>query len=268
MDRSNRSTRTADCCRGSLIVDAAVCLPVFLIAMSLLLLLIMQAGTEDTCVRAAVCAGDACVKTAAAGGVADTDAWDSALQTASFTAALHAELSEEWEDGPTVHVAGFFTQQNAQIGGGISIDHLNVATVSCRRMALFSLPGTDGISSVRTFVFRPWEGESKQQFDADGERVYVFPKYGERYHSYGCRVMQEGSVEAILTEQFKRRYAACKTCRPSTLSYGSLVFLFSDGSRVYHRKECACITKYYVSMPLSEAEAEGYTPCLFCRGGS
>ena len=166
-----------------------------------------------------------------------------------------------------MHVVSFRTRQIAQIAGNIRIDSLNIAAVSCSRKAMFSLPGTDGIFSVRTFVFRPWKGESEQLFDTDDERVYVFPKYGEKYHSEGCRIMKEGSVEAILTEQLKRRYSACKTCKPSSLAYGSLVFMFSDGSRVYHRKECPCITKYYVSIPKSEAEAEGYTPCYYCRGG-
>jgi hypothetical protein len=189
------------------------------------------------------------------------------LEGGAFTAALHTCLAKEWDEGPSVHVIGFLTDQKAQIAGNVSIDQLNWATVSCSRKALFSLLGTNGIRSVRSYVFRPWRGESKQLFDADDERVYVFPKYGEKYHSAGCRIMKEGSVEAILTEQLKRRYSACKTCKPSSLTYGSLVFMFSDGSRVYHRKECPCITKYYVSMPKSEAEAEGYAPCFFCRGG-
>ncbi len=259
--------RTGESCRGALIVDAAVCLPVFLIAMGLLLLLLMQAGTEDTLVRSLTVAGDVCVKAEAAGNAADAEELEYVLEGGSFAAALHIALSREWDEGPSVHVIGFLTEQKAQIGGNVSIDHISWATVSCRRKALFSLPGTDGIRSVRTFLFRPWKGESEQLFDTDDERVYVFPKYGEKYHSAGCRIMKEGSVEEILTEQLKRRYSACKTCRPSSMTYGSIVFLFSDGSRVYHRKECACITKYYVSMPKSEAEAEGYAPCFFCRGG-
>ena len=259
--------RTVKNCSGSLIVDAAVCLPVFLIAMGLLLILIMQAGTEDTLVRALVCAGETCVKAEAAGEAAELDELDYVLEAGSFAAALKVSLAKEWDEGPPVHVIGFLTEQKAQIAGNVSIDHLNWATVSCSRKALFSLPGTYGIRSVRSYIFRPWKGESKQLFDQDDERVYVFPKYGEKYHSEGCRIMKEGSVEAILTEQLKRRYSACKTCKPSSLTYGSLVFMFSDGSRVYHRKECPCITKYYVSMPKSEAEAEGYEPCFFCRGG-
>ena len=259
--------RTGKSCSGALIVDAAVCLPVFLIAMGLLLILIMQAGTEETLVRSLVSAGSTCVKAEAAGEAVAEDIPDLILEGGSFTASLHISLAKEWDDGPSVHVIGFLTDQKAQIAGNVSIDQLNWANVSCSRKALFSLPGTDGIRSVRSFVFRPWKGESKQLFDADDERVYVFPKYGEKYHSAGCRIMKEGSVEAILTEQLKRRYSACKTCKPSSLTYGSLVFMFSDGSRVYHRKECPCITKYYVSMPKSEAEAEGYAPCFFCRGG-
>lgn len=251
--------------RGALIVDAAVCLPVFLIAMGLVLLLIMQAGVEDTLVYAAVRAGEQTVRAEAAGEAAVSDEALSFLQAGAFTASLHLSLAQEWDNGPSVRVTGYLTEQTAQIGGGISIDHLNRAVIRCGRRALFSLSGMDGIDSSRLFMFRPWAGESKQLHDSGDERVYVFPKYGERYHSEGCRIMQEGSVEAILTEQLKRRYSACKTCRPSALSYGSLVFLFSDGSRVYHRKECPCITKYYVSMPQGEAEAEGYTPCFYCR---
>ena len=254
--------------KGALIVDAAVCLPVFLIAMGLLLLLMMQAGTEDTLVQALVGASETCVKAEAAGTFWEEEGLSAVWEGGSFSAALKVSLAGEWEDGPSVHVISFLTDQKAQIAGNVSIDCLNRATVSCSRKALFSLAGTDGIRSVRTYVFRPWKGESKQLLDSDGERVFVFPKYGEKYHSEGCRIMKEGSVEAILTEQLKRRYSACKTCKPSSLTYGSLVFMFSDGSRVYHRKECPCITKYYVSMPKSEAEAEGYEPCFYCRGGS
>jgi len=244
-------------------VDAAVSLPVFLIAMALLLLLLMQAGTEDTVVRAAQTAASGCIKAEAAveGGGAEA-----VLQAALYAGFLHGYLGREWDNGPDTALRSFLPGQKAMITGSAQADHLIRTAVSFRRKAAFSLPGTDGVDSVRAFVFRPWKGESEQPFAADTERVYVFPKYGERYHSYGCRIMQEGGVEAILTEQLKRRCSACKTCRPSSMTYGSIVFLFSDTSRVYHRKECPCITKYYVSMPKGEAEAEGYTPCYYCRG--
>ncbi|MBP5750377.1 MAG: hypothetical protein J6X24_06275, partial [Firmicutes bacterium] len=123
--------RTVKDCRGSLIVDAAVCLPVFLIAMGLLLILIMQAGTEDTLVRALVAAGDSCVKAEAAGEAAGMEGADYILEAGAFTASLKIALAKEWDEGPPVHVIGFLTEQKAQIAGNISIDHLNWATVSC-----------------------------------------------------------------------------------------------------------------------------------------
>ena len=248
-------------------MDAAVCLPIFLIAAGLLLLLLMQAGTEDTVVRAAADASLTCVEAAAGMEAVEAGTAESVLQAAFYAGKLHAYLGKEWDDGPDVWVTGFLPDQKSLAAGNLRIDHLVRATVTTRRKALHGLDKTDGILSLRTFLFRPWVGESRQDTQADDTRVYVFPKYGERYHAYGCRIMKEGSVEAILTEQLKRKYAACKTCRPSSLPYGSLVFLFSDGSRVYHRKECPCITKYYVSMPKGEAVAEGYTPCLFCQEG-
>ena len=267
MGRWNRRTSTGDPESGSLIVDAAVCLPIFLIAAGLLMLLLMQAGTEDTVVRAAADASLTCVEAAAGMEAVEAGIAEDVLQGAFYAGKLYAYLSKEWDDGPDVWVTGFLTDQKSLAAGNLRIDHLVRTTVTTRRKALHPLGKTEGILSLRTFLFRPWVGESRQDTQADDTRVYVFPKYGERYHAYGCRIMKEGSVEAILTEQLKRKYAACKTCRPSSLPYGSLVFLFSDGSRVYHRKECPCITKYYVSMPKGEAVAEGYTPCLFCQEG-
>ena len=207
--------RTAKNCSGALIVDAAVCLPVFLLAMGLLLILIMQAGTEETLVRSLVSAGSASVKADAAGDVLSEDLPDMILEGGSFTAALHICLAKEWDEGPSVHVIGFLTDQKAQIAGNVSIDQLNWATVSCSRKALFSLPGTDGIRSVRSYVFRPWRGESKQLFDADDERVYVFPKYGEKYHIPGCSLIKQypANYEAVsISEAEERGFGACKLC--------------------------------------------------------
>ena len=249
-------------------MDAAICLPIFLIAAMLLLLLLMQAGTEETIVRSACAAGLACVEADAALQGVEAENVEPVLQGAFYTAKLALSLRGEWDDGPDVLVTRFQTGEKTYVTGTLQVDNLVRTNIVSSRKALFSLADTDGIRSVRGFVFRPWRGESQQDGDASEERVYVFPKYGERYHAYGCRIMKEGSVEEVLTEQLKRRAAPCKTCKPSSLTYGSIVFLFSDGSKVYHRKECASITKYYVSMPKSEATAEGYTPCLFCQGGS
>ena len=249
-------------------MDAAVCLPVFVIAVGLLLLLMMQAGTEDTVVRASAAACQSSIEAVAGAKILDSEIAEPVLQAAFYAGRLHAYLDKEWEEGPRVFVSGYLPEQKTRLGANLQVDHLVRVNVSVRRKAAFSLAGTDGVNALRTFVFRPWKGESKQLFEDTGERVYVFPKYGERYHTYGCRIMKEGSVEAILTEKLKRQYKACKTCKPSSMPYGSLVFLFSDGSRVYHRRECPCITKYYVSIPKEEAVAEGYTPCLFCQGGS
>ena len=248
-------------------MDAALCLPVFLIAMALLLLLMMQAGTEETVVRAAAVSCHACIETGAAEKAVDTGDAGGVILAGVYAGRLYGYLGREWEKGPSVMITHFRTGQTAMASGNIRIDRLVRTGVTSRRKALFALGKTDGILSLRSFVFRPWEGESHQLLEFSGERVYVFPKYGERYHSYGCRIMKEGSVEEILTESLKRRCNACKVCKPGSQTYGSLVFLFSDGSRVYHRKECSSITKYYVSMPLEEAQADGYTPCLFCRGG-
>ena len=55
--------------RGSLIVDAAICLPFFVIAIAMLLMLIAQTGREESVTRAMVKSAIASVDAAAAAGL-------------------------------------------------------------------------------------------------------------------------------------------------------------------------------------------------------
>lgn len=101
--------------------------------------------------------------------------------------------------------------------------------------------------------------------DSEGDRlVYIFPKRGERYHIIGCSTLKAGEVETVLTDSIRRKYKACQICKPETLPNGASVFLYTEGSRVYHKKTCATITKTYEKLRKSEAAERGYTPCKIC----
>lgn len=113
----------------------------------------------------------------------------------------------------------------------------------------------------QNLAFRPFSGTD----DTSGDTlVYIFLKRGERYHVAGCPTMQPGEIETVLTDKIRKQFKACELCKPEALPNGAPVCLFSESSRIYHKKSCASITKTYEKTNKNEAEARGYTPCMHC----
>ena len=191
--------------RGSLFVDAACTLPVFIISICLLLSLINQAGAEETAFKNMASRAQTQVGVIAASGLdIDTDV----------------------------------LFQTERPGNGVLL----------------------------RLVYRPFCGESKSIADENDELVYVFPKRGVRYHRAGCSTMVDGDRELILTNAVRKTYKACRICKPDSLPNGAYVCMYTENSSVYHRRSCASITKSFETMTRSEAEKQGYTPCLLCIG--
>lgn len=251
--------------RGSLIVDAAICLPFFVIAIAMLLMLIAQTGREESVTRAMVKSAIASVDAAAA-----LEQGEDFFVTGnlSFRAAFAAA---GMSDPGAAAGAGFPRMYTGIDGFPVSLkvraDDLAVVRVPIKT----KLPSIGDLvrssDACRTVVFRPFTGESNRTLQENDRRVYVFPKYGERYHGEGCYILKDGCVETILTKALKKRCSPCKVCRPDERSIGSKVYMYLESSSTYHKKECASITKSYISMPKSQALEEGYTPCGICGGG-
>ncbi len=191
--------------RGSVTVDAACCMPVFVLTMCLLLSLINQAGAE---------------------------------QQAYATMVRRAK-----------------TQVDVIAASGLGID--------TDVLLQLSRPG-NGV--LLRLIYRPFIGESEEIASGDDELVYVFPKRGIRYHVDGCLTMKEGDIELVLTAAVRRRYKACRICRPGSLPNGALVCVYSENSEVFHKRTCASVEKSFETMTKSEAQEQGYTPCLHCIG--
>lgn len=207
--------------RASVIVDAAVCLPVFLLAMGLILCLMMEIRAEEN---------EFCILT------------DKAVKDMQVKGAVY-RLSH----------------------GSVSVQGVREkrASVSVR---LPSIADKGKTKAVEYLVYRPFIGAEEDPERGD-TRVYVFPKRGQRYHTRECFILQEGAVEVILSKNLRKKYKACTICHPDELKNGSHVFMFGTSSSMYHRKSCASISKAFISMTLSQAEADGYTPCMHCFGG-
>ena len=202
-------------------MDAAICLPVFLLAIGLIMCLMMEIEAEEQAFHR-LCA--------------------SAVSDMQLEGAVHR-----------LGIGGFFVDGVREKSKKVSVKIPNIG--SGKR--------TDALEYI---VYRPFIGAEESE-EADDTRVYVFPKRGQRYHIRSCIILREGAVETVLSKALRKKYSSCKICKPGSLKNGALVYMFSEGSSVYHRKHCASISKAFVSMGLSEARREGYTPCMLCFGG-
>ena len=70
----------------------------------------------------------------------------------------------------------------------------------------------------RGFVGRDNKGQifsfDMMQTADDGTTVWVFPVAGERYHNENCSYIRVYPVQTILTDEVRRHYTPCKLCRP------------------------------------------------------
>lgn len=268
--------------RGSIIVDAACSLPIFIIAMGIILMLIAQAGIEDTVSYAMAKASDDVIVTLAGtdavfpcGQEAEDDvapqetnsAADKAAATAAFSLGLRSTLSSEWSgDTPRVRLAWLDCGMEYCLSGGINVDNLVSANVGIGTSIPFTASFLDTQYTGRDILFRKWVGESEQDGEYDDTRVYIFPKRGERYHCANCSCLKNGEIQMVLTDKIRRQYAACTTCHAGTLPNGAAIFLMSAGSGTFHRKSCPCITKAYECVALTDAKSMGYSACSLCGG--
>lgn len=218
--------------RGSIIVDAAISLPIFLIAMCTILSLLLQVGREDNAMLSMFKTSQTVTRTLAATG---------------YTTGQGA--SDEF--------LGALGQDNEGI----------INTLEQGSEELINSLSQDDRGDLYLFkeghvlVFRPFIGEKSE---SDGDRVYIFPKYGERYHIEGCSTLRNGERVEVLTDKVKRQYKACEICKPDELPNGATVCIYSDVSHTYHRESCATITKSYECISRKDAIDQGYTACQLC----
>lgn len=252
--------------RGSLIVDAACCIPILIIAAVTLLYLILQCGIEETVAHTLV--QSARSSTRAVAVLPSEDPQGIRFQ-GIFTAVWEGMVLAEWGvDHPDTSLQVLEVEDTVILpGGSISVDHIARACVSIENVIHIGPSMAKNPKSFKNVVFRPFVGESLQAGAYDAVHVYVFPKRGERYHIRSCSILQDGQIQAILTEKIRKAYTPCKLCHPETLPNGAQICLFSSESRIYHRHSCSSVTKNFVCIPRSEAIAAGYTPCRICGGG-
>ncbi|MDR1953995.1 MAG: hypothetical protein LBQ21_05910 [Clostridiales Family XIII bacterium] len=144
-------------------------------------------------------------------------------------------------------------------------------TVNLKLPAIFM----DSIGAGNTVLCRAFVGKnnaaasmpfSEMERNDDGETVWVFPRAGERYHGPNCTYIKNEPQETMLNASVRSRYNPCELCKPGTVSNGNLVYCFPGSGQAYHLGSCFLVERYVISMAEDDAKKEGYTACAKCGG--
>jgi hypothetical protein len=111
----------------------------------------------------------------------------------------------------------------------------------------------------------PMSNEEMEE-EKTSRTVWIFPRAGTKYHGETCSYIAVYPKELLLGEGVRRRYAPCKLCDPGSLPAGSVVYCFQSAGKAFHRGDCSSVDRYVTPIELEEAEARGYTPCAKCGG--
>ena len=240
--------------KGSYTVEAALFLPIFIIAaLTLGYFMKLIGGVE--------CGMHACVdesRRQAAAAYADRGG-------AGFKGRLEHRILDENK---------YITQAKVKRLGYLSGDSIISFDVAYTVDVSLPLDLYDGFKVTDSLKCRGWTGKSYDDpftFDAmerdeDAVIVYIFPMWGSRYHKKSCTYVTAHPTQVILTPSLKRKYDACGSCKPGSLSEGSVVYCFPKYGGSYHRGSCSAVKKYTITIERGQAEERGYTPCSKCGG--
>lgn len=102
--------------------------------------------------------------------------------------------------------------------------------------------------------------------DEDAEAVYIFPKRGEKYHSKGCTFLRAASTSSALSGSIRSKYKSCPLCHSSGAEDGALIYYFPSAGEDYHMPGCASLQRNYIEISRDDALKRGYTACSKCGG--
>lgn len=245
--------------KGFYTLEAAIFLPIFIIAILTIGYFIKVAGATEDVMHAAVDESR----------LAASHSYNIKVNP-GFTSKLENRISKENSDVSYIDVNRFrYLHERNGNKGMISFN------LDYRVDIHLPLKMQSGISKSDRVLCRGWIGrtlEGKPMSFEDmmtndgGGTVWVFPASGKRYHKHNCTFVTNYPVQTIFNDSVKKHYKACENCHPGDLATGSLVYCFPKYGDAYHRGGCSTIEKYTVTLSKNQAEERGYTPCGKCGG--
>ena len=100
----------------------------------------------------------------------------------------------------------------------------------------------------------------------ESEVVYIFPNYGNCYHNESCDLIKNGCISVILTDYLIKNYKPCDLCKSKNAQKGEQVYVFPNSGMKYHLSNCKLIERDYIKIDKKIAIERGYVPCKKCGG--
>jgi hypothetical protein len=264
--REPLAARTRRGRRGSLAVETAIFLPLFIIGVLTLGWLIRFTAVSENVYNSLA---DETRRYAA----------DTALSymPSKYKGAVRSRvLSENKGDISSAELSPvLFHVPYASAASGRGYTHLIGASVSYT--ADLGIPHifSRGLNGSETILCRAFAGGdnsgkrmpfSEMENGKDSHAVWVFPRAGERYHGENCSYIKNEPQEVLLSGSVRGGYSPCRLCKPSGLPDGTLVYVFKRAGGVYHLGSCYVVERYVISMSEDDAKRKGYTKCAKCGG--
>lgn len=245
--------------KGNYLAEAAVSLPVFIIAVMVMSSVILMYACIEDC---NFIMANELRRGAAECAVADTSVaipyrvkkeiseGHSQIQSARLTDA--GIRTERWGVDELIAVRYRLTLGTANPLGIKAKAHYDLSLVT------------------RAYVGRERDERSMSpgEFMDDGSvPVFIFPKRGEKYHADGCGFLKAASRPATLNGSIRKRYRSCPLCRSGKAGNGTLIYYFPSAGEDYHLPGCPSLQRNFIETDRQTAIERGYTPCSKCGGG-
>ena len=243
---------------GSYIVEAAITLPLFLIAVLVMSSVILMYACIEDC--SFIAASELRISAAEAGAASTELIVPHRLRKKITDAHSQIESTRVTDYGYRVSRWG----QDELIALSVRMKLGTDNPLGIRAKADYKLSLV-----TRAYVGKIRDVESMSEEElagADAEPVYIFPKRGEKYHRSGCGFLTAASTSGTLTSSMREEYKPCPLCGSGSASEGSRVYYFPSAGEDYHLAGCPALQRNYIEIDRKDAIARGYTPCANCGG--
>jgi len=245
--------------RGTYILEAVMVIPIFIIAVVMLISVIPMIGT---CENIAFAAADEmrieAIKTSVR------------KNPAAMPVALDIRIKKENNSISSLSTWRYrYLYSECGIDDLISMD-IRAELKQNNPMDMISAMDFRGrlVGRAYTGSVHKDEDMAREEFEEEKDscKVWVFPEYGEKYHKESCTYVQASCHMEYLSQSIIAHYRPCPLCGAGKLSLGMPVFCFSKDGEAYHTGDCKQVKRYVVVMEKEDAERKGYEPCSKCGG--
>jgi hypothetical protein len=245
--------------KGSYIVEATIVVPVFIMAVMLLIGII---PVISICENITYAAADEMRLEMAKSAFRNNPA--------ALPISLKMRAGRENNDLTSFHVTSYLYKYRSNNINDLIKIQFHSTFKKKNPLGLFSAVSFKGALTGRAFTGTYYRdlpaSRSDIENDGDSRIVYIFPNWGNCYHNKNCSYIHSNCHLVYLSQDVRNDFHACPLCGAGNASVGTPVFCFENSGEAYHLSGCSSVKKYYIDIERKEAVKKGYVPCSKCGG--